>query len=287
MGGPRTPGASIDALVVDAAQRQALVALRELGRSGLRVGAADSDPQAPGLASRWSTVARVVPGFAEDPDAYVDAVLALCAEHGPESLIVAHDGSIEALRARREEVARHVGLALAPEEALAVAVDKTRTLAFAQQLGLRAPRGCFIDDPEQALAAIDEVGLPLVVKPSRSWAQGERAGQRLIAVVASTRAQALSAIGAILDEGIEVVLQEWLPGDREALSFLYARGRIWARFAQRADRTFPRSAATRYCAKASRCRRTSRRGLNVSWQSSASRAIRRSSFAATPRVAPR
>ena len=120
-----------------------------------------------------------------------------------------------------------------------MAVDKTLTLAFAEQLGLRAPRGQFLRDRQQAGAAIDEVGLPLVVKPTRSWAQGAGVGQRLIAVVATTRAQALSAISAVLDEGIEVVLQEWLPGDREALSFLYAQGRVWARFAQRADRTFP------------------------------------------------
>ncbi len=239
MGGSRTRGAPVDALVVDAAQRQALVALRELGRQGLRVGAVDSDPRAPGLVSRWNTVAEVVPAFAHDQDAYVDAVLALCSDHGARSLIVAHDGSIEALRRRRADVQRVVGLGLASEEALAVAVDKTRTLAFAEQFGLRAPRGCFVERHEQTDAAIEEVGLPLVVKPTRSWAQGAGSGQRLIAVVASTRAQAQSAAGAILDEGVEVVLQEWLPGAREALSFLYAQGRVWARFAQRADRTFP------------------------------------------------
>ena len=77
MVGSRSRGASIDALVVDAAQRQALVALRQLGMAGLSVGAVDSDPRAPGLASRWSTVRQVVPGFADDPDAYIDAVLDL------------------------------------------------------------------------------------------------------------------------------------------------------------------------------------------------------------------
>ena len=55
----------------------------------------------------------------------------------------------------------------------------------------------------------------------------------------STRAEAEDAIGSILREGVEVVAQEWLPGEREALSFMRAHGRTWARFAQRADRTFP------------------------------------------------
>jgi predicted ATP-grasp superfamily ATP-dependent carboligase len=236
---PPSRGALIDTLIVDAAQRQALVAVRELGKAGLAVGALDSDPHAPGLASRWCSTSSVVPDFVQDQDAYVDAVLRVCAEHRPKSLILGHDGSIEALRQRRSKVERVVGLALAPEHALAVAIDKTRTLAFAETVGLRAPRGAFVTGPGEAAAAIDDVGLPAVVKPTRSWAQEAGVGQRLIAVVVRTRAAALAAIEDVLKEGIEVVLQEWLPGDREALSFLHARGRTWARFAQRADRTFP------------------------------------------------
>jgi cation diffusion facilitator CzcD-associated flavoprotein CzcO/predicted ATP-grasp superfamily ATP-dependent carboligase len=232
-------GAPIDALVADASQRQALVAVRELGRSGLTVGALDSDRDAPGLASRWCSSATAVPDFVESQDAYVDALLGICAEHGPSSLILGHDGSIEALRRRRSEVERVVGLALAPEQALTVAVDKTLTLSFAENLGMRVPRGAFVTDVADAEAAIDDVGLPAVVKPTRSWAQGAGVGQRLVAVVARTRAEALAAISAVLSAGNEVVLQEWLPGDREAISFFHARGRTWARFAQRADRTFP------------------------------------------------
>jgi FAD-dependent urate hydroxylase len=232
-------GSPIDALVADASQRQALVAVRELGRSGLAVGALDSDRDAPGLASRWCSSATAVPDFVESQDAYVDALLGICAQHGPSSLILGHDGSIEALRRRRAEVERVVGLALAPEQALTVAVDKTLTLSFAENLGMRVPRGAFVTDMADAEAAIDDVGLPAVVKPTRSWAQGAGVGQRLVAVVARTRSEALTAIRAVLSAGNEVVLQEWLPGDREAISFFHARGRTWARFAQRADRTFP------------------------------------------------
>lgn len=235
-----TREATIDTLILDAAQRQSLVAVRELGKAGLAVGAIDSDAHAPGLASRWCRSATVVPDFVHDQDAYVDAVLRVCAERRPRSLLLGHDGSIEALRRRRAEVESVVGLALAPEHALAIAIDKTRTLAFASTVGLRAPRGAFVTDPRDAASAVDEVGLPAVVKPTRSWAQDAGdAGQRLIAVVARTREQALAAIDGVLSEGVDVVVQEWLPGAREAISFMHAEGRTWARFAQRADRTFP------------------------------------------------
>ncbi len=238
--------APIQALIADASQRQALVAIRELGRAGMTVGALDSDPHAPGLASRWCSVGGVLPDFVQSQDEYVDGLLRFCAEHAPESLILAHDGSIEAVRRRRADVEHAVGLALAPERALAVAIDKTRTLAAAEALGLRTPRGCHVIELDQVAAAIDEVGLPAVVKPTQSWAQsaavamqGAVRARRLHAVAVSTRADALAAAEAVLREGVEVVLQEWLSGDREAVSFIYAHGRMWARFAQRADRTFP------------------------------------------------
>jgi predicted ATP-grasp superfamily ATP-dependent carboligase len=228
-----------DALIADASQRQALVAIRELGRGGVSVGAIDADEHAPGLASRWCSVGSVFPDFIRDRDAYLDALLRFCAAHAPRSLILSHDGSIEAVRRRRAEVERAVGLTLASEQALAIAIEKPRTLAFAEALGLRTPRGALVRGPGEADAAIEEVGLPAVVKPARSWVQDADGGRRIVSVVAGARSDARIAIDAVLREGVEVVLQEWLPGDREALSFFRAHGRIWARFAQRADRTSP------------------------------------------------
>ncbi len=231
-------GTPIDALITDASNRPGLVALRELGRGGVVTCAVDASPGAPAFVSRWCAVSAVVPDFILNQDAYIDALLDLCAEHQPRALIPSHDGSIDALRARRADVERAVGLALAPEEALSVAVDKPRTFAVAEKLGLRLPRGAVVRRLDEAEAALDEVGLPAVTKPAQSWVQND-APQRLVPLVATDRAKALEAIHSMLDQGVEVVVQEWLPGDREALSFFFAEGRFWARFAQRADRTLP------------------------------------------------
>jgi predicted ATP-grasp superfamily ATP-dependent carboligase len=227
------------AVVLDAAQRQALVAIRVLGKSGVGVVAIDGDRSAPGLNSRWRSRSVVVPHFSSGADAYVDAVLAACADPGARSLIPCLDGSVEALRPRRDEVERVIGLALAREDSLDAAVDKTRTLALARDLRIRVPRGCSVSDPAAAADAIEEVGLPTVVKPARSWVQGEEIGKRISPKVACSQTEALDLVQGMLSDGVDVLLQEWLGGEREALSFVYAKGRFWARFAQRADRTFP------------------------------------------------
>jgi predicted ATP-grasp superfamily ATP-dependent carboligase len=226
-------------MILDAAQRQALVAIRQLGKSGVGVVAVDGDASAPGLGSRWCSSAVVVPHFASRPDDYVEQVLAACVEHGARSLVPCLDGSVEAFRRRRDDAERVVGLALAREDALAVAIDKTRTLDLARELGLRVPRGCCVGNPAVAEAALAEVGLPVVLKPTQSWVQGDRVGKRISPKVATSHREALDLVHGMLRDGVDVLVQEWLGGDREALSFVYASGRFWARFAQRADRTFP------------------------------------------------
>jgi cation diffusion facilitator CzcD-associated flavoprotein CzcO/predicted ATP-grasp superfamily ATP-dependent carboligase len=225
----------VDTLVLDARTRPALVSIRELGRAGAGVCAVDTEADAPGFVSRWSRASAHVPDFAVDPDAYVDALLSLCATHSPRSLLTAHDGTIEALRARRAELEAVVGVALAPEEALAVAVDKTATLTVAATLGMRAPIGVRARDGGDA----SEVPLPLVVKPVRSWVDDDGVGRRLQASVSTTYEDAARRIAAMLGAGGEPLVQEWLSGAREAVSLFLAEGRIWARFAQRADRTTP------------------------------------------------
>ncbi len=229
----------LDALVIDAAQRQSLVAVRELGRAGLRVGAAECAPGAPAFTSRWCTATALLPDFTTDEDAFLDALLALCRARRPRVVIPAHDGSIEALRRRRAELDAVTGIALAPQPALAVAMDKTLTLDAARELGLRVPRGIPIEDVTRLPAALAEVGLPAVIKPTRSWAQTPAGGVRLNALAATTPEAARAAVEAVLAAGLPALLQEWLPGERVAVSFLYADGRMRARFAQRATRTVP------------------------------------------------
>lgn len=237
--GVRAPEGCVDALITDAMQRQALVAIRELGRTGVSCGAIDSDPTTPAFASRWCALSAVVPDFVDDQDAFVDGVIAFCTEHSPRALIPMHDGSIEALRRRREELERVVGLAMAPEQALAVAVDKARTLEHGQAVGLSGPRGVLVRDLAEMEAALGDLGVPLVIKPTHTWVQGDEVGRRLRATVATTHAQASTIAAEMLEYETHLMLQEWLSGAREAISLMCAQGRIWARFAQRADRMLP------------------------------------------------
>ena len=230
--------AQIDALVLDGNLRQSLVTTRSLGQAGLRVGVVEVHPHAPALRSRWCTAGGVVSDRSGERDAFVDDVIAFATDHDAKVIITSHDGSIEALRPRRDEVERHARLALASEAALTVAVDKRRTLELAKRLGVGVPRSVEIGAESEVAAAVGEVGLPAVVKPVTSWVWAA-AGSRLDCACVTTPREAVDAVRRIVERGGRALLQEWVDGQREAVSLLRAESRVWARFAQLAHRMQP------------------------------------------------
>jgi predicted ATP-grasp superfamily ATP-dependent carboligase len=225
-------------LVLDADLRQAVVAVRSLGRAGLSVGAVASVPRAPAFNSRWCRRSWLVPD-PTDGERLRWALLALLEREPAAVIIPLHDGTIEALRAGRAEVASRTAVALAPEPGLGVAVDKERTLEAARGLGLTVPRGALIADPQETAAALGETGLPAVVKPVRSWVASDDGAARLASTGAKDAAAVARAVEAVTAAGGRALVQEWLPGRREAVSLLYAHDRVWARFAQVAHRMAP------------------------------------------------
>jgi len=228
----------IDVAVLDADQRQSLVCIRSLGRAGLRVGAFDA-AYAAAFSSRWCTVSGLLPRGADASEAYVRQVLELVEQRAPKALLVASDETVETLRARRTEIEQQTSLALAPNSAVDIAVDKDRTLALAESLGVPVPRSVRVRDLADVHAAVREVGFPAVVKPVRSWLQDGGAGKRLGPLVVLNLDELRAAAAPSLAAGASILVQQWIPGRREAIWLLYADGRFWARFAQVAYRMYP------------------------------------------------
>ncbi len=192
--------APIDALVLNASLRQAVVTLRSLGQRGLSVAAAGAEPRAPAFASRWCREMCLFPP--EDSETPYLTALESCLERiGPQVLMTSHDATIALLRAHRNSLEGHVRLALAKEPALSIAVNKERTLAVARRLGLRTPEEAALRDSSEASAAVRDLGLPAVVKPSESWVSNGREGARLGCQLVVTPDEARRAVDAITRYG--------------------------------------------------------------------------------------
>ena len=151
------------------------------------------------------------------------------------------DGSVAALRPWRSRFERHgVALALASEAALDSANDKQRTLAAADELGIPYPRTIAISCLADATAALAEVGYPAVLKPTHSWVSKTGGATRVISKVVLDASEALACVQELDEAGCSsAVVQQLVTGSREAVSVFYARGKVWASFAQVAHRTTP------------------------------------------------
>src|SRR5262245_34535708 len=106
-----TAPSQLDVLVLDGRQRQSLVAVRSLGRAGLRVGVAEVGSAPPSAASRWCLARERQPEVDGDPDAFLESLREIVRRRAPGVLIPAHDGTVEALRTCRDRLEASVALA--------------------------------------------------------------------------------------------------------------------------------------------------------------------------------
>jgi predicted ATP-grasp superfamily ATP-dependent carboligase len=237
------PTPPFDALVADAELRQSLVAVRSLGSRGLRVAALEVDSHAeavPTFSSRWCGQALVAPAHDYDARPFVDYLERWLVEHRPRVLFASSDLTVDVIRRHRSQLERHARIALARNDALQVAANKDRTLDVARVLGIAVPRTVTVSSAAEVRSALRGLGMPVVVKPIESWVHGTaRPSVRVVCKLATTVDEARAAVAELTQLGGAVLLQEFLTGEREAVSLLYAGGQIHARFAQWAKRMQP------------------------------------------------
>ncbi len=232
------PPMTFDVLLLDAHLRQAIVAIRSLGRHGLAVAAMNPLTTVPAFSSRWCRRGIVCP-HEDATEGYAGALERLLDRTGVRVILPLADQTLALLRRHRASMERRTAVAMAGETALAVAVDKDRTLSLARSLGIAVPTTVVVSKPREIDAALGVVGVPAVVKPSESWLWTGHRGVRLGARCITSAAEAGRVVEEITGAGGGALFQPLLTGRREAVSLLYANGRVYARFAQWAQRTEP------------------------------------------------
>lgn len=227
---------SYDVLVLDGGLRQSLMTVRSLGRRGLRVSAVETFAGAPAFSSRWCQQAFICPADIGTKE-YLTYLEQMVDRTGARVLIASSDATIELIRRHREQLEQRIRIALATEPALGIAVSKERTLKVAEQLGIGVPRGVPVKRVDEVEAALHEIGLPAVVKPVQSWDEQHNASMK--SELVTTPDEARRAVEKLTRFGGATLFQQFLSGKRESLSFFYANGEIYARFAFWGKRTQP------------------------------------------------
>jgi predicted ATP-grasp superfamily ATP-dependent carboligase len=192
------------AVVVDVGWVNGLAAIRSLGRAGVRVLALDHRPSALGFRSRYAE--PVLTPDPQDEDAFVDFLAALEVERAP--LLATHDEPLNAIARAADRLAGKFLYPFPPWEVLSKIQSKRSQLEAAEAAGIPAPRTMYPGSAGDARAAAEELGLPVLVKPSST--EGFKRRFRKQAFRCETAAEVERAYADT--EPYEPMVQELIPG---------------------------------------------------------------------------
>lgn len=164
------------AAIVLGASTNGLGVIRSLGREGIRVIGVDSNPHAPGLASRFCE-----PLLARDPSVDPQALLKSLMDLGSKLsfkgvLYPTSDAYVLFASRFREQLSRYFLFAIPSEEVLECIVNKRKLYELAESLGVSYPATHFPGTIEEVVAIKDEIEFPAFIKPyySHLWRKAFR-----------------------------------------------------------------------------------------------------------------
>ncbi len=219
--------------MVEVAWVNGLAAIRSLGRQGLRVLAVDHRPFALGFRSRYAEP-RLAPNPLDDEDGFIAALRGL-AEETDDVLPVfpTHDEHLNAIARHAGELGEPYRFPFPSWEVLERIQSKRHQLETAESLGLPVPRTFYPRSVEDARAAGEEVGFPLIVKPSANV--GFRRSHKRQLFRCETAAELAHAYE--LAAAHEPMVQELIPGSAEEMytlgSYVDREGRALGLFSGR------------------------------------------------------
>lgn len=149
-----------------------LAVARSLGRAGKEVHAAPFNWHAPALKSKYISAVHYFPRYSDDPIAWRDAVLAILRTHSFNLIIACcDDRTILPFYVHREDFAEFP-IAIPHAEAINLLFDKEQTRNMCLDLGIPVADGARLKASDTANELSQRYGLPLVLKPRKSYSLG-------------------------------------------------------------------------------------------------------------------
>ncbi len=220
--------------------------VRALGRDGIPVAVATSDPASKVKLSRYCTAEVRTPGWVDDPEAALAALIAWGAEQR-EAPVVFYQGDHDmlALSRGRSRLAPHLRCVLPSAELVEAVADKLRFAALAERERLPVPFTLTVSRGSAAAAELARWDrFPCVLKPcmrSPRFAQLAQ-NQKAMRIRSPREMDALRAVIESYDT--DFVLQEAIDGGEEYIESYHAYirpgGEVIGDFTGRKIRTAPR-----------------------------------------------
>jgi peptidoglycan/xylan/chitin deacetylase (PgdA/CDA1 family) len=226
--------------VLDGDTGPGLAVVRSLGRAGWRVLVpAGSRAER----SRYSSGTAEIPNAAAAPPAFADALRELGSAGDVDVVVPTTDASLAAAW----DVLGSTGqphILGGDRETVRIALDKVKSLRAAEEYGFPVPAWRAPDSHEAAHAALDEIGVPCVVKPRRSFVVRGDSLAHLRHSFVLTHDELEPALAALSGESGPPILQEYVPGRALSVSAVIHDGEILASIARETFTFYPVAGGT-------------------------------------------
>jgi len=211
-------------LVLDGERESALAIVRSLGRNGLRVEIGSSKTSPLAALSKYCSCHFIYPNPLVDVPGFRRALLGQLQQRSYSLVIPVTDLTICPLMGIRDSVEGLARLAMASNEALALALSKSRTYDLASTFGVPIPKTVIVRDVEELHGLQDRLTYPVVIKADRSkiWPSNGR-GQDISVAYVFTPKELNARVSQLLVLG-PVVLQEHIRGEGVGIGALAEAG---------------------------------------------------------------
>lgn len=233
-------------LLTDAQERSAPIACESLGRAGYRVGGASSERPAPGRWSRFCDKRFDVPDPRADSREFARAVAEIARKGSFATIMPGSDAALIAISTHRDLFPTEVELGLPAEEVVDACVSKVSLMARASDAGLAAPETVVCADRDEALAAAERLGYPVLLKPRRSVFTEDGDIQQRTSFLAVDEA---ALVGELSGFGLPCLLQRHFSGALISIGGVAAAAELPGLAVSRYIRTWPPHAGSVSCSE--------------------------------------
>ncbi|MBK8914782.1 MAG: hypothetical protein IPM64_09340 [Phycisphaerales bacterium] len=187
-------------LVLGHDSRAYLAIIRSLGRAGLAVHVGWHRPDSVALRSRYVAKRWELPPFHENSDEWLSALIDLLQRERYDLVFPCNDAAMTAFHRHRGALSAHARLCIPDPQSFDVLFDKIRTNELARAQGLTLPAERVVANHAEAQGAVEELGLPIVLKPRQSY-NPENPDEKLMVWKAYTREVFDRALTSLLRAG--------------------------------------------------------------------------------------
>lgn len=218
-------------LILDADMIPALTIARSLSRRGCIIDVASHTARPISSFSNTIDAHFRYPDPLAKTEEFIGWLLEHVHDHHYELIIPVTERTLVALSSRRDRFA-HVKIVMPDAQSLELALDKSKTLALADKLGVPRPQGVSLASLDELPDLKNSLRFPLVLKPARSIGSAQGGASHLQVSYAFDAHELESGCAHALRFG-PVLLQEYFSGVGVGIELIASHGEILYAFQHR------------------------------------------------------